>query len=179
MSQKKSLIIYDLLEQIESNLNAKNYYTALFVTLTIPDICGALASSNGMASGNKYAEWFNDCVAHKHFAWGKQWLTGEDCYQIRCAMLHQGRSDRPKISYSSVRFMIKQPNTAIVGGIILIKDEALKDKALKDKTLYIDLLQFCQNIVQSAYDWLEEVENDPLFKKNSESFTELFALSFE
>lgn len=163
------MIIYDLLEQIESNLSAKNYYTALFVTLTIPDICGALASSDGWTNREKYAEWFNNCVAHKHVAWGKQWLTGEDCYKIRCAMLHQGRSDHSKISYSSVRFMIKQPNTAIVGGTISISDE----------TLYIDLPQFCRNIVQSAYDWLEEVENDPLFKKNSESFAELFTLSFE
>ncbi len=49
----------DLLKQIENSASNGNYLVALYVSLALPDICGALESDNGVATGNRYQQWFN------------------------------------------------------------------------------------------------------------------------
>jgi len=163
-------MIYDLLAQIENGVGNKMHHMALFAALTIPDIGGAVDSENGEANGEKYTAWFDSYVAPKYNAWGKQYLTGRDCYLYRCVMLHQGRSHAPKGSYSKTVFLkAKQVNIAYCGAFTV--DDG--------NTLCVDVPRFCHNIVYSAYDWLEKVEDTARFKKNSAKFLELFTLSFE
>jgi len=76
----------DVLAQLRESLDANLYYLSLFVALSIPDICGAIDSENGEASGKKYAQWFDRYVAPKYHGF----LVGEDCYRFRCSLLHQG-----------------------------------------------------------------------------------------
>jgi hypothetical protein len=71
--------IYDALEN-------KNWYVALFVTLTLPDICAAL--EYGESSGSRYADWFEANVPRY-----KGFISGNDCYALRCALLHQGKDN--------------------------------------------------------------------------------------
>lgn len=163
-------MIYELLEQIENSVGSKLYHMALFTALTVPDIGGAVDSENGEANGKKYGAWFDSYVAPKYVAWGKQYLTGRDCYLYRCVMLHQGRSHASKGRYSKTVFLkAKQQNIAYCGAFTLNGG----------KTLCIDAPLFCHNIVHSAYEWLEKVEHTDHFKKNSAKFLELFTLSFE
>jgi len=44
----------DLLNQIQSAIETKAYYLALYTSLTIPDICGAMQSDDGKATKEKY-----------------------------------------------------------------------------------------------------------------------------
>jgi hypothetical protein len=164
------MMIYDLVEQIENGVESKLYQMALFTALTVPDIGGAVDSENGKASGKKYAEWFDDYVAPKYNAWGRQYLTGRDCYLYRCVMLHQGKSQDPKSPFSKTVFLIaEQQNIAYCGAFTVNGG----------KTLCIDIPRFCNNIVNSAYNWLDKVELTDRFKKNTEKFVELFTLSFK
>ena len=48
-----------ILKEIERALDAKLYYLALQASLTLPDICGALQSDNGKATGDKYIAWYD------------------------------------------------------------------------------------------------------------------------
>jgi hypothetical protein len=164
------MMIYDLLEQIEKGVGSKLYHMALSTALTIPDIGGAVDSEDGVASGKKYAAWFDTYVAPKYYAWGTQYLTGRDCYLYRCVMLHQGRSHAPNSTYSKTVLMVaKQQNIAYCGAFTV--DDG--------STLCVDVPLLCSHIVQSAYEWLEKVEDTDRFKKNSAKFVELFTLSFE
>lgn len=52
----------NVLDQIEQAVEGNLYYLALFVTLAIPDICGALDSDDGRATGAKYVAWFDKHV---------------------------------------------------------------------------------------------------------------------
>ena len=70
------------LEQIQIGLKANLYYLSLFVALTIPDICGAIGSENGLASSDKYKDWFDRYVADKSGGF----LTAEDCYLFLCSL---------------------------------------------------------------------------------------------
>ena len=164
------MIIHDLLEQIEKCVSSKLHHVALFTALTIPDIAGAVDSVDGRANGQKYAQWFDAHVAPKYYAFGTQYLTGADCYQFRCVMLHQGRAKHTNGRYSKPLLLVaKQQNIAYCGAFTLDGG----------RTLGVDIPLFCNNIVEAAYDWVEKVEHTKRFKKNSAEFMELFTLSFE
>ena len=49
----------DFLEQILKALDCNLYYLALQSTLSLPDICSALISPNGMTSCSQYINWYN------------------------------------------------------------------------------------------------------------------------
>lgn len=77
--------VYDALEQ-------KNWYAALALALTLPDICGDLEKPEPKPKrnlGKRYALWWNTYIAPRY----NGFLSGDDCYGLRCAFLHQGLSD--------------------------------------------------------------------------------------
>jgi hypothetical protein len=83
----------DLLEQTKAALETGAYMPALMVTLAVPDICGALASDNGRASGPKYREWLADWFelnAGTPSARAIGSVRAEELYAFRCSLLHQG-----------------------------------------------------------------------------------------
>jgi hypothetical protein len=144
----------DLLEQIKQGLQSDLYYLSLFVALSIPDICGAIDSSNGEASGHKYINWFDKYVAPKY----GNFLKGSDCYKFRCSLLHQGSTRHPKSSYSRILFI--EPNA--INGVFhcIVLNDALN----------IDVGKFCNDMTEGVKLWLAEVETTDLFKKNYDKF---------
>ena len=94
----------DFLDQVETAANmAQLYYLTLAGTLVIPDMCGALESADGEATGAKYIAWVDTWVVP---AYWDGFLTGADCYRFRCSFLHQGRTQHPMGSY---RLMFLEP----------------------------------------------------------------------
>lgn len=144
----------NLLEQIKKGLDNNLYYLSLFATLAIPDICGAINSENGEASKDKYVQWFNKYVAGKYHGF----LDGEDCYYFRCSLLHQGSSQHPRSNYSRVLFVEPTATTNVFHCNIL------------NDALNIDVRIFCNDIVEGVKEWLKEVENTDLYKRNYSKF---------
>jgi hypothetical protein len=133
----------DILTQIEQAKNAGLYYVALFSALSVPDIAGALDSPNGVANGQRYADWFDRHVGPKYLAQGTPTLCGMDCYYFRCSMLHQGTAQlqNPKAQFSRVFFV--QP-----GHQWLRMHNNVTHGALN-----IDLNTFCQDIIDAGRAW--------------------------
>jgi hypothetical protein len=75
--------VSELVSQVRAAANADLYYLALFGVLVLPDICGALDSDNGRASGPKYKDWVRKNVP-------QQAGQAEEIYGLRCSLLHQG-----------------------------------------------------------------------------------------
>ena len=48
----------DLLKAIKKNLQDGNYYSALFLTVMLPSICGALESVDGEDKSTRYIAWY-------------------------------------------------------------------------------------------------------------------------
>jgi hypothetical protein len=133
----------DLLNQIHGAVKGRAYYLALYVSLTVPDICGAMESEGGQASKQNYVNWFDKYVAPKYFASGQATLTGEACYFYRCAVLHQGRAQHPRLGFSRILFV--EPGSTTI---------ACHNNVLND-ALNIDAAIFCGDIVLGANAWLE------------------------
>src|SRR5690625_2090972 len=90
----------DFLSQIAEGLESGLYQLALSLTLCLPDICGALESENGYATGTKYKAWFDRYVKQKY----PNTLTADDCYYFRCSFLHQGTTEHKKSNYKKIIF---------------------------------------------------------------------------
>jgi hypothetical protein len=73
----------ELLRQIRKSVGLGLYFVALLGVLTVPDLCGALGSDDGKATGAKYKRWIRDNVP-KHSG------NADLIYGLRCSLLHQG-----------------------------------------------------------------------------------------
>jgi len=96
----------ELIAQTRAAFEADLYYIALFSALAIPDICGAIESSDGVATGNRYRAWYNEHVLPRYDT-----LSPDECYHYRCTALHQGRS-KPSRSKNYDRVLFIEPSAA-------------------------------------------------------------------
>ena len=62
------------------------YYSALHLLAAIPDVCGALASDDGVSTAQKYKGW---CERHLP---SDPRMKPADWWKMRCALLHVGSS---------------------------------------------------------------------------------------
>lgn len=152
----------EFLIQIKKALENKLYLVALQSILTIPDICAALSSKNSRTNENKYIKWYNKNVKDK------QNLTGKDCYGFRCAMLHQGIMEHKKIEYSRVFFLV--PND-----FIHFKCNTFLEINGSNNAINLDLLDFCNEMINCASEWWEKNKEKDTIKKNYEKFVKYHA----
>ncbi len=171
----------NILNQIEQALDANIYYLALFTTLSIPDICGALDSTNGGSKKKRYINWFDKHVVPQTASrlqsqtlprpvadslsetlgvpqLNAPLLTGVICYQFRCSLLHQGRARVHKKPLARVLFLEPRKSTIRI------------DMNQADDALVFDLHLFCRDVVDATRKWLGQVENTERFKKNYAKF---------
>ncbi len=144
----------NLLNQIRMSLDSHLFYMALFVALTLPDICGAIESENGEASSEKYIRWFNTYISPRY----NGWLTGEDCYQFRCSLLHQGTSQHPRARYARVIFV--EPT---------LQNIVMHCNILND-ALNLDLNIFCRDVIMGVEQWLQNYEGTNRYNENYSRF---------
>ena len=108
---------------VRLSVQTQNWYGALTTALTLPDVCGKLESPNG-GSRARYARWFAQWVEPAYTSFiGPQrerhvFLSGDDCYALRCSYLHEGGSN---IEHQTARealdrfhFITPPPNRCIV-----------------------------------------------------------------
>jgi len=148
----------DILAQIRQANDAGLYYVALFAALALPDICGALESTDGQANGERYARWFDTHVSPRYRAGGQTTVTGEDAYRFRCSMLHQGRTSHPQARYSRILFV--EPG---VSGMILHNN-------VLNGALNIDVRIFVTDILEAVDAWLPSAELTPEYQANRPLF---------
>lgn len=152
-----------LLEQIGACLEKRLYYVAIMTSLVIPDIGGAIDSDNGEATQKKYVTWFDKYVKPRYS--GKANLTGDECYYLRCSMLHQGKIKHSKIKVAFMRF----PQSRVSVYPFLLPNNLGR---------LIEPHTFCNHVIYAAYDWLEVVHDSDRFKKNIRGFMNMYSLTF-
>ena len=145
----------DLLSAIRKNLVDHNYYSALFLTLTLPSICGALESSNGEDDNQKYKQWYSQNIMGLN-------LTAEDCYYLRCSLLHQGTTTHQFSGFSRVvfTFPVNSGNT-------------FHDNIF-NKALNLDVALFCEQVTGAVESWLTRVQGTANYEKNSKNLMCLY-----
>lgn len=144
----------DFIQAIESALNSKNWYGALFIGLSVPDICGYLQNPEEN-SQDRYTKWFEDYMLQKYSvcigadATPHIFLSSADCYSLRCALLHEGRDaiEEQRAREALDRFHFIEPPS---GGQIHCNQI--------NNVLQLQVDIFCRNIIDGARQWAQDVQ---------------------
>lgn len=119
---------------IEASISEKNWYSALTLALTMPDICGKLEAPK-RGSGERYEDWWNRYMAMHYVS--TDWKTGAtstylpsgDAYALRCSYLHEGGSDislqRARVALDNFHFVFPREGYNIhcnkIGSVLQIQ----------------------------------------------------------
>jgi len=138
----------DFLSSINLSLQNNNYYAALFMTIMLPSVCNALASPTGNDTRLGFISWFNAYVTGLS-------MNGNDCYNLRCALLHQGASiPHGTSSFSRIVFTFPTPS-----------GNTFHNNILND-ALNLDIPLFCQTVIAGVRKWVTDMANNPDYTKN-------------
>jgi len=146
----------NIIKAIESSLEGKNYYGALFVALSAPDICGYLESPTER-SQVRYEKWFERYMLDKYrLPVGPShtlhvFLSPSDCYALRCALLHEGREEiiEQRARESLERFHFIEPPQL---GTIHCNQF--------NNVLQLQVDIFCQDIISALHAWLKDTKEN-------------------
>ena len=147
--------MHEYLDQVRRVARTSLYYLTLSSTLVIPDMCSGLESADGKTTGKLYKTWFDQHVAHKYTAGPSRQpsFSGDDCYGLRCAMLHQGRLEPHQGIYSRILFV--EPHLGVT----------LHNNVVND-ALNLDVTQFADDMIESAEAWLATADQTPNYQAN-------------
>jgi hypothetical protein len=140
----------NIINSIREAIKNRNWYAALIVSLTLPDICVTL--TDGKTNGDKYAEWFENNLSQYN-----GYLSGNDCFALRCSLLHQGKDD---ISDQRKRKVLEHYVFLTSGSHCnLIRDCFFN--GIKKSFLQLNVGNFCGDICNAAQVYLDKIASDP------------------
>jgi hypothetical protein len=140
-------------EAVEAALTTQNWVGALITALTLPDICGWLENPR-TPSTQRYIAWFERFVGNRYTGeigpsrTKHVFLSGSDCYALRCALLHEGSDQttrqRAKQALSAFRFVVPRPGWAVHNNQV-------------NATLQLQVDIFCRDVCAGVAVWQEAV----------------------
>jgi hypothetical protein len=137
-----------LVDAVRRSVREQNWYAALTLALTLPDIAAKIDGKLG-GSESRYVAWFNDYLLSRYtgdsFFGPRAFLTGNDCYALRCAFLHAGDFDitgqRARKILEYFRFTVPVPTMLVHRNQI-------------DQTLQLQIDIFAEDVCVAVEDWL-------------------------
>src|ERR1700722_15181592 len=143
--------------EIERALQAHLYYLALISTLSLIDMCAALEDEDGETNQTKFRAWYSKNLA-EHYTW----LSDQDCYGLRCGILHRGVMDhavrkKPKSTWNRIAFSLPDAN-----------GNTVRQMAMED-FYCTGLAEFCQDVTARVRAWADNAKHNPIVRKNAEN----------
>lgn len=145
----------NFVKALELSLTSKNWYSVLFISLTLPDICGKVDYPDA-GSKHRTINWFKKYIEPTYTitSHGSDviFLSGTDFYALRCALLHEGQDDISTQRAREVldKFKFVQP---LHHGIYIHNN-------MLNNTLQLQVDQFGKDVLYAVKEWLKDIEND-------------------
>ena len=161
------------IDAMDSAVKNENWHGAIFIALSLPDICGKIDRPNEGGSKIRYSTWFDDYVSErfrdKH---GTGNLSGRDCYALRCALLHEG-SDQTDTQQASevlekIEFNCLTP--------VLTYHNVISQCG---KKLQLNVKDFCRDIKFGVEKWLRVVSSEAEIQRKLSSLLNVRNLNYE
>lgn len=154
-------ILLNKLEEIKRALDMNLYNCALAVALTLPDVCGKVDRPDQSVS-KRYKSWFDE-YAKKYFTSITTklpeeskveyvWLTSDECYALRCAVLHAGGYKVSGLDLTKIHLHAHKRHGTNYSH--LIRDNKFADW---------DVIVLCENLCKAAEDYYDSVDNKERF----------------
>ncbi|OFW28590.1 MAG: hypothetical protein A3H97_05110 [Acidobacteria bacterium RIFCSPLOWO2_02_FULL_65_29] len=148
----------ELIVAVRDSVAARNWYSALATTLTLPDIAAKLDGRQG-GSAARYISWFGTYLDPTYTVhMGDEtvvFLSGEDCYALRCAFLHEGDFDisgqMVRKALTSFTFIVPPPGMTL-------------HNISSGSRLALQVDCFCEDVCEAVETWLNQRGNDPVVR---------------
>lgn len=146
-------IIYDMKQCIQ----AKLYYPALLVALTIPEICAALTLSRAtFVNKTHYANFVDRYTTPPSLG-----LGGAECYMLRCGIVHRANlAAHTLLGVTHVVFTLPDSPGRLHAFSMVVGEY---------KSAMFDLQSFCDTMEAAARDWFRDHEHHTLVSENLKS----------
>jgi len=157
-------MIEDMIYSVQHSLTAENWVAAITVALTLPDICARIDGSYDGGSQARYAAWFEKYVATLPTTTGlpvcpyRDFMSGNDCYALRCAFLHEGDVEidpvRHKRAHEYINvfpFRVSDINPWSIG---------MACESIQRTILELDPRFFGNDICRAVSAWMDEAKGD-------------------
>lgn len=148
----------DFVAAARAALSDSNWYAAIALAMSLPDICASIDRPGPGISRDRYAEWWTQRVAG--WFWikpdpGEEWtahslLTGNDAYFLRCAFLHSGTGtpdDRRRVK-ERFRFMLSPSRSY--------------GQSRDEREVSLNVSYLVEAVCQGVEQWLLERSADPV-----------------
>lgn len=139
------------LASVEQSLADKNWYSALYMALTLPDVCSSLEAADGKTNRKQYAIWFDTYLKPTYsmavIDKTHVFMAGDDCYVLRCSALHQGLTD---VGHQGAKGVLDKfyfttlPQHLIQNGNVL----------------HLNVKIFCEDVVAAVRHWIRDFHNN-------------------
>jgi len=164
-----------LITAVENALNSQNWRGALFISLSLPDICGKLETPD-KKSGERYANWFAQYMP-EYYSFEKTFdgvkyslLNGSDCYALRCALLHEGVSD---ISEQKAQCVLTRFH------FVFPPERGMLHCNRSGDVLQLQVDIFCRDICNGVKTWLSEVIKNKDIKNRIDNVLKIYPPGFD
>ena len=125
-----------LIDAARARCATQNWYSALYLCLTLPDICVKMETPGSSGPGEKYRAWFDTYAKPKYqnefFGPDFAFITGADCWGLRCSILHEGRDVvAKKLTTDALsRFSFTSRNTHLIkiGDVLVVNVSKFVDE---------------------------------------------------
>lgn len=149
-------------EEIRQALESGLYNCALTMALTLPDICGKVEFSTERDSA-RYKKWFekyakeyftnSTIVLPEEYVTTYQWLNADECYALRCAVLHAGNyKTQAKSKLSKVTLHAHKRGNENYSH--MIRDSRFAD---------LDVISLCKTLCNSVETYYNSIEDKSKF----------------
>ncbi len=132
---------------IENALKNKSYFSALAMSLALPDICGAAEYPNETSTAKRYMGWYNKYLGeYMSDDSGNPYLSGEIVYNLRNTFLHAGS---PNIDSNKIKDEANQLDRfmLILGdGTKMCTTLFINASIVKLRTMIVDVTYLCKTI---------------------------------
>ena len=132
---------------IENALKNKSYFSALAMSLALPDICGAAEYPNETSTAKRYMGWYNKYLGeYMSDDSGNPYLSGEIVYNLRNTFLHAGS---PNIDSNKIKDEANQLDRfmLILGdGTEMCTTLFINTSIVKLRTMIVDVTYLCETI---------------------------------
>ena len=152
-------IFLSTLSEIEEALNRKMYIAALYIAVTLPDVCGQVEYQRGNEK-TKYMKWYEKYVEPNYqlsspYGDDMPYMNSEVMYYLRNNLLHNGTPNTIKEKIHNIRFRIDH-FYLVVGNLHRGQFSHVsfdKQYRIKDRSLTINIESLCTTLVKAARDY--------------------------
>lgn len=144
----------NVLIDMKRSIEARLYYPALLVALTIPEICAALSLDRSLFVKQKHYVEFVD----KYTTPPELGLSGLDCYRLRGGVVHRASfAGHPYFGATHVVFTVPESGARL---------HAFSMVSGRKTAAMFDVVLFCRAMDAAARRWYQDHEKDPNVQRN-------------